>query len=254
MARILYAGDTSLTTAASYLAGILTRSGLAFDYVAGDQGAGPLLAAPHALYILSDYPVNRWREGELALLRQRVADGAGLLMIGGWESFRGAAGGYDGTPLAEVLPVEMAEADDRVNCPQPCLVEIAEGMADHPILAGLPFDRPPGIGGYNRVSPRLATTTLLSARQFEARLDCEGRFDLRPGAAAPLLVLGGLGRGRTAAFTSDVAPHWVGGLVDWGDRRITARAPGAEAIEVGNWYAEFFTRLVRWTMGELGGD
>ncbi len=37
------------------------------------------------------------------------------------------------------------------------------------------------------------------------------------------LVVGQHGRGRTAALATDVAPHWVGGLVDWGDR---ARRPG----------------------------
>jgi hypothetical protein len=257
MARILYAGDTSLDTAASYLAGVLTHAGLPFDYVPSDQPAGGLLAAgPHALYIVSDYPVNRWRAGELATLRQRVSDGAGLLMIGGWESFHGAAGEYVDTPLAEVLPVEMARGDDRVNCPQPCMVELAapaDETAAHPILAGLPWDRPPGIGGFNRVVAKASATMLLVARPFAVQAGREGWYDFVPGAPAPLLVVGAFGRGRVAAFTSDVAPHWVGGLVDWGDSRVTARAPGAEAIEVGNWYAAFFAQLVRWTNGSSLG-
>jgi hypothetical protein len=253
MGKILYAGDTSLMTAASYLAGILTHAGLSFDYVNSDQPAGRFLAAgPHDLYILSDYPVNLWRPGELALLRQRIADGAGLLMIGGWESFHGAAGQYVDSPLAEVLPVQMARGDDRVNCPQPCLVEVAapvETSAAHPILAGLPWDRPPGVGGFNRVSTKAGATPLLLARQFAVKSGAPGQYDFTLIASAALLVVGGFGRGRTAAFTSDVAPHWVGGLVDWGDGRIAARAPGGEAIEVGNWYATFFEQLVRWTLG-----
>ena len=63
-------------------------------------------------------------------------------------------------------------------------------------------------------------------------------------------MVGRHGRGRTAAFTSDVAPHWVGGLVDWGPERVGTQAPEANDIEVGSHYAEFFTRLIRWTMGE----
>ena len=55
------------------------------------------------------------------------------------------------------------------------------------------------------------------------------------------------GRGRTAALATDVAPHWVGGLVDWGSRRVTAQAPRGEMIEVGQHYATFLTRLVEWT-------
>ena len=254
MASILYAGDTSLTSAASYLAGVLTYAGLPFDYVPSDQPAGGLIAAGrHVLYILSDYPVNQWRPGELEMLRQRVADGAGLLMIGGWESFHGQTGQYVDSPLAEVLPVQMARGDDRVNCPQPCVVELAapaEETAAHPILAGLPWDRPPGIGGFNRVAAKAGATILLLARQFAVTAGGPGAYDFAPVGASALLVVGAFGRGRTAAFTSDVAPHWVGGLVDWGDGRLIARAPGAEAIEVGSGYAAFFTQLIRWTMGQ----
>jgi uncharacterized membrane protein len=148
--------------------------------------------------------------------------------------------------------VEMARSDDRVNCPQPCLAELAapaEKSVAHPILAGLPWERPPGVGGFNRVSPKAAATTLLVARQFVVKSGAPGQFDFALVASAALLVVGAFGRGRTAAFASDVAPHWVGGLVDWGDGRIAARAPGGEAIEVGSAYAAFFTQMVRWTMG-----
>jgi hypothetical protein len=60
------------------------------------------------------------------------------------------------------------------------------------------------------------------------------------------LIVGRYGAGRTAALATDVAPHWVGGFVDWGDRRI-AQAVGGGMIEVGNWYARFFHNLVAWT-------
>ena len=69
-----------------------------------------------------------------------------------------------------------------------------------------------------------------------------------------MLVVGQFGRGRSAAFASDAAPHWVGGLVDWGAKRIAAHAKGGGQVEVGNHYAELFARLVRWTMGELSCD
>lgn len=251
-APILYAGDTSLTSAAAYLAGILTHARLAFDYVASDEPIGPQLGGvKRHLYLISDYPVKNFGAGDLRRVAADVAGGAGLVMIGGWESFHGAAGEYPGTPLSDVLPVEMAAEDDRTNSAQPCLVE---KLCDHPIVDGLPFDRPPGIGGYNRVRAKPGATTVLAARHFtvSAKQGASGpEYEFTRGAAAPLLVLGTHGKGRTGAFTSDVAPHWVGGFVDWGDRRITARAPGAGEIEVGSWYAEFFTRLVRWAMGKL---
>jgi putative glutamine amidotransferase len=251
--RILYAGDTSLGGAAAYLAGILTRAGLAFDYVADDEPLSSHLAESEpSLYIISDYPVKNIAPADFATLVAAVRGGVGLLMIGGWESFHGIEGEYPGTPLAEVLPVEMQSTDDRVNSAQPCLVE---RVADHVIVDGLPFDRPPGIGGYNRVTAKPGAETILAARHVAVAAEQGGdgavSYVFTPGEAAPLLVLGLFGNGRTAALATDVAPHWVGGFVDWGDARVTAQAPGAGDIEVGSWYAEFFTRLVRWTMGDL---
>ena len=47
-------------------------------------------------------------------------------------------------------------------------------------------------------------------------------------------MVGEFGRGRTAALATDVAPHWVGPLVDWGVPRVAAQAPQANAVEVGD--------------------
>ena len=247
--RILYAGDDSLATAAGYLAGVLTHFNLPFDYVASDQPINAVLAgAEHALYIISDFPVNRWRDVDERLVLDRVRDGAGLLMIGGWESFHGLGGNYDRSPLAEALPVLIQDRDDRVNCPQPCVIE---KRLDHPIVAPLPLDQPPCVGGYNLTTVREGAVEVLSVRHFGVSRLGAGEFTFTAGQTHPLLVVGTFGKGRTAACTSDVAPHWVGGLVDWGPKRVTAQADGASRIEVGNLYAEFFGRLVRWTMGAL---
>ena len=83
------------------------------------------------------------------------------------------------------------------------------------------------------------------------------RFDLCD--PIPLLVTGSYGLGRTVAFASDVAPHWVGGMVDWGTpRRVTQTlCAGAFAelstdgfIEVGADYATFFRQLTQWLAAE----
>jgi uncharacterized membrane protein len=162
-------------------------------------------------------------------------------MIGGWESFRGQSGGYERSPLADALPVAMQSSDDRVNCAQPCLVN---KVAEHEILAGLPFDVPPGVGGFNRVAAKPGAALLLTCVPFGVMRE-NREFVFRRGEEAPLLVVGEFGKGRTAAFATDVAPHWVGGLVDWGDRRVT-RKIGAREIEVGNWYAGLLRNLLKW--------
>ena len=49
-----------------------------------------------------------------------------------------------------------------------------------------------------------------------------------------------------AALATDVAPHWVGGFVDWGDDRVVQEDRRAELIEFGDWYGQFFRNLVAW--------
>ena len=96
------------------------------------------------------------------------------------------------------------------------------------------------------VTAKPGAETLLAAVQFSVLRSEQGyRIRRRPVNVAPLLIVGRHGAGRTAALATDVAPHWVGGFVDWGDQRIVQEVGGG-MIEVGNWYARFFRNLVAW--------
>ena len=246
--RICYLGDDHLGGAAAYLAGVMTHYGLPYDYVPSNESPPASWTSPQrALYVVSDYPAARFQPGQMEQVAACVAEGSGLLMIGGWESFHGRLGEYHQSPLAAVLPVLMAAQDDRRNCAQPCLIQ---KLADHPILEGLPWDKPPGIGGFNQLRPKPGTTTLLAAVPFGVRRAGD-RFEFRPGEPSPLLVVGQHGRGRCAALATDVAPHWVGGLVDWGDQRIVQDVAGG-FIDVGNHYARLLRNLLAWTGPVLG--
>ncbi len=243
---LLYLGDTQLGGAAAYLAGILTHIGFAFDYVPSDQQpADQTLSKNHLVYVISDYPAKMLSGAAQDRILSAVAQGAGLLMIGGWESYHGDGGNWDRAPLAEALPVKIAASDDRINCDQPALIVLG-GSAVHPATAGLPWNqRPPTVGGFNAVVARPGAQTLLEVERYRAqRNDRDTTFEVMD--RHPLLVVGKYQRGRTAALMTDAAPHWVGGLVDWGEGRVKAQAPGAGAIEVGNFYAAFFTQLLAW--------
>jgi uncharacterized membrane protein len=243
LSRICYLGDDTIQGAASYLIGVMTHFGLAFDHVPSlEPPDTDFTSRQYALYVLSDYPAARFRAGQIEHMVRCVESGSGLAMFGGWESFFGRRGEYHCSPLADVLPVAMLDRDDRRNSAQPCLIE---KVRQHPMLDALPWDQPPGIGGYNAVSVKPDAETLLRAVHFSVRFR-DGTFEFSRGESAPLLVVGGYGKGRTAALTTDVAPHWVGGLVDWGNRRLFQEIP-AGFIEVGNWYAEFFRNLLVWT-------
>lgn len=244
---VLYLGDTHLRDAAAYLAGLMHGWGWPFDYVPSDRSAtADLFETARALFIISDYPAARLNATLQQKLVQQVAAGAGLIMLGGWESFHGLGGDWDGTPVGDALPVVIETEDDRMNCDQPVLVR---RVAEHPAVNGLPWEsRPPVIGGFNRFTAKPDATVLLEAERFTAwRFDAE--FVFEPIDWHPLLVIGEFGRGRVAALATDVAPHWVGPLVDWGTPRVSAQAPEANGVEVGGDYATFFRQLLSWTGG-----
>ena len=235
---VLYCGDATLETGACYLGGVMTLSGIGFDYVEMDAPfpAG-LLEKDYKLYLLSDYPSRNFPPGAMKALARKVEAGASLLMIGGWESFHGLIGGYQSSDLVPVLPVECLAQDDRLNW---CQGLVPEVVSAHPILEGLPWNEPPMVCGCNRVKPKPDAKVVLTLRRLRIR---EGSLSLEE-ESLPLLVLGKFGKGKTGAVTTDFAPHWVGGMVDWGAERVTAQAKGGKKVEVGNHYVAFIRNLL----------
>ena len=259
----LYLGDDDVNGAAAYLAGLMTHFGLDYEHRPSDTVLEDgILKRDWSVLVISDYPAENISAELMRALTGKVADGMGLLMIGGWESYQGQGGGYHGTALGEILPVIISAEDDRLNSSGPCLVASVRGS--HPIVEGLPFESDaPGVGGFNRFEASDPAEVVLESRRYRAVSDrtpgtVQGTARSLPAGhhlellsdPEPLLVCGTHGKGRTCAWASDVAPHWVGGLVDWGPERVEARGKNhAGDIEVGNLYAEFFSRMLRWTAG-----
>ncbi len=244
---ILYCGDTSLDQAASYLAGMISHFGWQFDYVPSHKPVTrDLIEQSRSLLILSDYPSQQFDASLQAIVAEQVQQGMGLMMIGGWESYHGLGGDWDMTVLGQLLPVEISGSDDRTNFDQPALLHPTGWNST---LWDLPwFQRPPTVGGMNRFQAKSGTQTLLSVTPFVPHYESSSSsIHWSAGDSLPALVTGSSGAGRTAAFASDVAPHWVGGFVDWGPSRVTAQATGAGAIEVGSDYVQFWKHLLAWT-------
>jgi len=240
--RVLYLGDGSSKGAARYLISVMKKSGIDYTHFPPSR----LHEVPHNLnelskydaVILSDAPANNLGKKRMGLLKEYVKEGRSLGMMGGWESFTGSGGNYRGTPIEEILPINCLESDDRVNDSNG--FKIIKKI-EHPILQGLPWNDAPTVCGYNRVIPKDDAKNLLILKRIkslgkdrvsEIRLDYEER---------PLLIVHDYGRGRTLAFTTDVAPHWAGGMVDWGSRRLEI-----DGCEVGNNYIQFLNQMLRW--------
>lgn len=151
--------------------------------ILSDLGSNSLIFHPEMLNKSIPHP-NR-----LTLLREYVRTGGGLLMVGGWMSFAGIDGRarYHRTPVEEALPVTCQPYDDRQEVPESITPEVVD--ANHPVLAGMPADWPFFLG-YNRVTVKAGASQLLRVGQD------------------PLLAVWEYGQGRSAAFTSDCAPHW----------------------------------------------
>jgi uncharacterized membrane protein len=232
--RVLFLGEGDLSGPARYLASVLKWSGWAFDHRADQVKIPKAWQRPgrYDVIILSDYryasftpDARRW------LIKEVREGGTGLLMIGGWASFTGLVGHYAGTDIEDLLPVQCMTEDDRVNCASGSVVSI-----DDLRLTSLPI-----VCGYHRVRVKENSQVVFSLRDLKFS---PGKPPI-VGEPHPLHVLGKSGMAWTAAFLTDCAPHWAGGLVDWGRKRVTVNLPGGIETEVGEQYLKFFRAMIK---------
>lgn len=239
--RILFCGDDNLDRAAIYLAAILYQQRYSFDYIPSTENFPDNLPFDeYHLIIFSDYPRHNLPNQHLEFIEQFVRNGSNFLMIGGWESFTGLQKEYTDTILQDVLPVTMQPDDDRVNLSQGCIVLPAQ--KHHPITDNIDWSQPGIIGGYNHVVSKSKSTTILKGNHLSIDLKKESAVIVNS-AEIPLLIEGLYHKGKVGALAFDLAPHWIGGLVDWGKQRIRIDFNGT-FIEVGSLYQQFVSNLI----------
>ncbi|MBP2238709.1 putative membrane protein [Sinorhizobium kostiense] len=161
----------------------------AFDaIILSDIGANSLLLPPD-VWLHSRTVPNR-----LKLIKAWVEKGGGLLMIGGYFSFQGIDGKarWRRTPVEDTLPVTCLPYDDRVEIPEGAVADVVK--PDHPVMAGLSGQWPPLLG-VNEVEVKNGADVIARLPEDQG--------------GHPLLILGSYGKGRSAAWTSDIGPHWL---------------------------------------------
>lgn len=185
------------------------------------------------LVLLQDFNYRPYGIGVyLPHLRRFVEQGGGLAMIGGSLSF--SSGGYQGTPVGEVLPVALLSdqgAPDRMVSEEEFRLKLTGEGQDHPILqvgrtarettqilAGLPL-----LCGVNLVEGPASGATVLAAHPF---------LKDRKGRPMPVLATREVNRGRTLALTTDSSWHWAFHSVGAGGTRQA--------------YDRFWRNAIRW--------
>lgn len=185
------------------------------------------------LVIFQDFDFGPYQMGRyLPRIRDYVMNGGSFAMLGGSRSF--GAGGYFGTPIADILPVEMV-AGDRAIDDKPFSPALVPEATHHPLVELVPR-LADNLAAWASLEPLAGTNVIASAKQGAQVLLRHSTLTGQDGAAMPVLVVGTPGRGRSMVLSSDSSFRW--GITTAG------RTGDASA------YDRFWDRGLRW----LGRD
>ena len=150
--------------------------------ILSDIGSNTLLLPP------STFSKGQKNPNRCELIKDYVLNGGAFLMVGGYMSFTGidAKTRYGQTAIKDILPVKCLEGDDREEHPEgvyPVTVK------EHEALKNLPKEWPHFLG-YNK-------TTAIEGGDVAVTINGD-----------PFIAFGEFGKGKSAVFTSDCAPHW----------------------------------------------
>ena len=152
------------------------------------------------LVIFQDFNYGPYQVGGyLPRIRDYVIGGGAFAMVGGVRSF--GPGGYDGTPIAEILPVEMAPGVAAISEQifQPVLVP---ELARHPVVELVP-DPAENARAWSELAPLIGSNLLLGAKPGASVLLTHPSERDAHGNPMPLLAVGNAGKGRVLALGSD---------------------------------------------------
>ena len=165
----------------------------------------------------------------LPLIRRYVEEGGALAMLGGELSFAG--GGYAGTPIEAVLPVELDPVRGAASFdPRPFSPRLTAAGRAHPLTAlALDVDESakifaalPPLDGVNRVRRARPGATVLV--EHPALVDADR-------SPLPIIAVRDVGRGRVLSVGSDSTWRWS----------FQGPATGARAP-----YERFWESAIRW--------
>jgi uncharacterized membrane protein len=188
----------------------------------------PALINTFDVFLIGDLDSSFLRPEVQQLILERVKNGAGLMMLGGYHSL--GPGGYAGTPIGEALPVILGSRDIG-QVTEEFLPQLTPDGVAHPIFANIADFFPtrqrgpkveglPPLDGCTRVGGPKPGATVLAT--------CPVENDM------PVLAIQPLGKGRVAVFAADTTRKW-----QQGPRALNQQSP----------FLQFWGQVVRWLAG-----
>lgn len=187
------------------------------------------------LFILENFSYSRFHlpVAYLQSVRSFVANGGALLVVGGENAF--SLGGYKGTPIEELLPVNLASVSPDFTAGL-FQAKPAASAAGHPLVK-LYEDQPASEEAWKTLPPLDGWAKFASVKPGAAVLAVHPSERTGAGEPLPVVALRDFGKGKVLLLSSDSTWRWkLGAAADW---------------RVGTFYARFWTRVVQYLTGSL---
>ena len=185
------------------------------------------------LIVLQNFEYLPYGIGDyLENIRAYVDGGGGLAMLGGDLSF--SSGGYEGTPVAAALPVELIDpwttstmVDTARFSPK-----LTDAGKSHPVTA-LRYVTADNVHAWRSLPALEGVNLVVGPKPDATTLAVHPTLQTGRGKPMPVIVVGEYGQGRSMAITTDTTWRW--GFV-------AAARPGDD----GRHYDTFWENAIRW--------
>jgi uncharacterized membrane protein len=177
------------------------------------------------------YDIGRYLEN----IRKYVADGGGLIMLGGPVSF--SSGLYARTPVAKALPVHLLPnhtLPSRLLNTELFRPKLTRDGRAHPITA-MRYETADNDSTWKSLVPLEGLNVVGDAKKGATVLAVHPKMKTASGKPMPVVVAGEYGHGRSLVVTTD-------SLWRWGF--VAAARPGDD----GRNYHKFWENAIRWTI------
>lgn len=184
------------------------------------------------VFILGDLDSSYLKPEQQALIAQRVREGAGLIMLGGYHAL--GPGGYAGTSIGDILPVLLGDREVG-QITDPFLPKLTPDGNHHPIFANIADFFPTTTGDAKRPGlPELDGCTRVTGSRPGATVLATCPIEITAQGEMPLLAIQPVDQGRAAVFCGDTTRKWQQGPV---------------AMDQDSPFLQFWGQLIRWAAG-----